>query len=163
MSRESTDRHAWAAAGEWPRGDPALVPSRLATHPPSDRLLGSVCAQLALAQEWRLILDANSSATLMDFPTALRATHVRMCGALRSLRGPPWRAHALTAAFTRPSLCEEELPPAWGAVGLMLGWIASLRLCCSDRRAGKRSGKRVTDSGRGLQPLGSPWLAAKDA
>lgn len=139
---------------------------RLPSPPPGSLLtplrfaLGSARGQLNLAQEWRRILDTNSSATLMDFPEALRATHVHMCGALRSLRGPPWRAHALTAAFTQSSACDDALPPAWGAVGFMLGWLAnlpSLRLCCSDRRAGKRVG----DSGRG-SPL-DEHLSAKDA
>mmetsp|Transcript_9315 Transcript_9315/g.19029 ORF Transcript_9315/g.19029 Transcript_9315/m.19029 type:complete len:328 (-) Transcript_9315:208-1191(-) len=104
-----------------------------------ERALDVMHAQLllGLAREWREMLDANPSTTIMDFPIALRAVHSRMCGTLRSLQGAPWALRHVESSLAKSqaSMAEEDTPPAWAALSLLLGLV--MGLCqCTGRKIG---------------------------
>lgn len=101
-----------------------------------EEALGIMHAQLllALAREWRSMLDANPNTTIMEFPVALRAVHARMCSALRSLRGGPWQILVVESSLANPQSDDSDTPPAWAALSFLLGFVVSL--CCASRTGG---------------------------
>jgi len=101
-----------------------------------EHALGVMHAQLllALAREWRAMLDSKPETNIMDFPVALRTVHARMCSAMRSLGDGPWQLRLIESALANPdaSVAEDgDTPPAWAALNLFLGFVMSL--CCAGR------------------------------
>ena len=87
------------------------------------------------------MLDAEPQTTIMDFPVALRAVHARMCSSLLSLSGGPWRLHVAKSALSHAASRAQggEMPPAWAALSLFLGFVAGL--CCSGRATERGTAK----------------------